>query len=110
MYIDITLCFTHAVKSFTELGPQLLQLPGVLGEVFSQDPLERYFSCRHGGGSNENPTASQVPYSATTLVQQQSMYHDLKMMNVEADKEIHQLTVSQPLPKRKHNIHTNTPI
>ena len=47
MYIDITLCVTHAVKSFTELGPQLLRLPGVkymLSKVFSQDPLERYFS------------------------------------------------------------------
>jgi hypothetical protein len=70
--------------------------------VFSQDPLERYFSRqRHRGGSNENPTASQVPYNASTLVQQQSMYHDLKTMNVEADEQSNQLnTVSQPLPKR----------
>ena len=39
--------FLIAVKSFTELGPQLLKLPNVdylLSEVFSQDPLERYFS------------------------------------------------------------------
>ena len=95
----------HAVKSFTELGPQLLRLPGVkylLSEVFSQDPLERYFSRqRHRGGSNENPTANQVPYNASTLVQQQSMYHDLKTMNVEAEMQGNQLrTVSQPLPKR----------
>ena len=83
-----TISPTHAVKSFTELGPRLLRLPGVnylLSEVFSQDPLERYFSRqRHHGGSNENPTANQVPYNATTLVQQQSMYHDLRTMNVEA--------------------------
>ena len=67
---------------------QLLRLPGVkclLSEVFSEDSLERYFSHqRHRGGSNENPTANQVPYNTTTLVQQQSMYHDLKTMNVEA--------------------------
>ena len=92
---------THAVKSFTELGPQLLRLPGVkylLSEVFSQDPLERYFSRqRHCGGSNENPTVNQVPYNAATLVQQQSMYHDLKSMNVEAG-DYNKLT--EPLPKR----------
>lgn len=97
-------CFTHAVNSLTELGPQLLRLPGVkylLSEVFSQDPLVWYFSLqRHRGGSNENPTANQIPYNASTLVQQQSMYHDLKTMNVEAEIQSNQLhTVSQPLPK-----------
>lgn len=37
------------VNSFIELGPKLLKLDGVkyfLSEVFSQDPLERYFSRR----------------------------------------------------------------
>ena len=99
--------FTHIilVKSFVELGPQLLKLPGVqylLSEVFSQDPLERYFSRqRHRGGSNENPTACQVPYNAATLVQQQSIYRDLKTMNVESDQPgIKLQVVSQPLPKR----------
>ena len=60
------------VKSFTELGPLLLKIPGVtylLSEVFSQDPLERYFSKqRHRGGSNDNPMAYQVPYNAATKV------------------------------------------
>ena len=42
-----------------------------------------------------------VPYNATTLVQQQSMYHNLKMMNVEASKQSNKFrTVWQPLPKR----------
>ena len=91
--------------SFTELGPQLLRLPGVkyvLSEAFSQDPLERYFSRqRHRGGSNKNPTACQVPYNAATLIQQQCIYHDLKTMNVEADQQSVELHVlSQPLPKR----------
>ena len=77
-------------------------MPGVkyiLSEVFSQDPLERYFSRqRHRGGSNDNPTANQVPYSASTLVQQKSVYRDLKSMNVEPDAsgEEHYL----PLKKR----------
>ena len=42
-YITTIVLLTHAVKSFTELGPKLLKLPGVkylLSEVFSQDPLE----------------------------------------------------------------------
>ena len=94
-----------AVNSFTEVGPQLLQTPGVnylLSEVFSQDPLERYFSRqRHRGGSNDNPTAFQVPFNANTLLQQQSVYKDLKTMNVEAEEhDIDLQVVCQPLPKR----------
>lgn len=96
----------YTVKSFTELGPKLLKLPGVkyvLSEVFSQDPLERYF-CRqrHRGGSNDNPTAYQVPYNAAILVQQQSMYRDLRTMNVQPDQEVPQSHAAvQPLWKRK---------
>ena len=94
--------FLVTVKSFTELGPQLLKNPSVqylLSEVFSQDPLERYFSRqRHRGGSNDNPTADQVPLNAMTLVQQQAVYKDLKTMNIE--REASTLSVSQPLQKR----------
>lgn len=92
------------VNSFTELGPELLKLDGVeylLSEVFSQDPLERYFSKqRHRGGSCDNPTAKQVPYNASTLVQQKSMYRDLKTMNVEAEEEQNLAAASAPLRKR----------
>ncbi len=92
--------------SFTELGPQLLRVPRVgylLSEVFSQDPLERYFSRqRHRGGSNDNPTAYQVTFNANTLLQQQSIYRDLKTMNVKMDDEqIDLQAVSTPLPKRQ---------
>ena len=92
--------------SFTELGPKLLKLSNaqyLLSEVFSQDPVERYFSRqRHRGGSNENPTAHQIPYSAATLVQQRSMYRDLKTMNVQGDQQTSNLdVVSQPLRKRQ---------
>ena len=77
-----------AVNSFVQLAPQLLKLPGVeylLSEVFSQDPLERYFARqRHKGRSNDNPAAHQVPLNAMTLLQQQAVYKDLKTMNVEA--------------------------
>ena len=74
----------------------------LLSEGFSQDPLERYFSRqRHRGGSNENSTANQVPYNAATLVQQQSMYHDLKTMNVEVG-DYNKLT--GPLPKRPRKL------
>lgn len=96
------------MHSFTELGPKLLQLPGVsylLSEVFSQDPLERYFSKqRHRGGSNDNPTAYQVPYNASTLVQQKSVFRDLKTMNVEpSDPADHLNDIDRPLKKRKGN-------
>ena len=81
--------FFIAVMSFTELRPQLLKLPNVdylLSEVFSQDPLERYFfRQRQHGGSNNNPTAEQVPLSAMTLIQQQAIYRDLKTINVEQE-------------------------
>ena len=100
------------VKSFTELGPQLLRLPGVkylLSKVFSQDPFEQYFSRQHHcGGTNKNSTANQVPYNTTRLVQQQSMYHDLKTMNVEAGKQItHSFTASSNI--QETTMHTNKP-
>ena len=55
-YFIVSVPHAHAVKSFTELGPQLLRLPGVkylLSEVFSQDPLEQYFSCQCHRGLQE---------------------------------------------------------
>ena len=95
--------FLIIVKSFTELGPQLLRIPNVeylLSEVFSQDPLERYFSRqRHRGGSNDNPSAEQVPLNAMTLIQQQAIYRDIKTMNIE--QEVSTLSACQPLKKRQ---------
>ena len=90
--------------SFTDLAPKLLKLSNaeyLLSEVLSQNPLEWYFSCQcRCGGSNENPTAYQIPYmySAATLVQQRSMYYDLKTINVQGDQHTYILdVVSQPL-------------
>ena len=94
------------VKSFLELGPMLLQKPGasyLLSEVFSQDPLERYFSKqRHRGGSNDNPTVEEFRTNTATLVQQQSIHKDLKTMNVEAGcNQVDVSAVCQPLRKRR---------
>ena len=96
----------HAVKSFTELGPLLLRKPGVkylLSEVFSQDPLEKYFSRqRHRGGGADNPTVEEFRANTATLIQQQSIYKDLKTMNIEASSNPTDVdAVCQPLPKRK---------
>lgn len=93
------------VKSFTELGPQLLKLDSakyLLSEVFSQDPLERYFSKqRHRGGSCDNPTVHQFPYNASTLQQQKSVYRDVKTMNVQATAENNiDIDAFEPLKKR----------
>ena len=91
------------VTSFTEVAPKLLSLPGaeyLLSEVFSQDPLERYFAKqRHRGGSNDNPTAAQVPYNASTLMQQRSVYKDICTMAVESENSPLD-RVSEPLQKR----------
>ena len=94
------------IKSFSELGPALLQNPDakyLLSEVFSQDPLERYFSKqRHRGGSNDNPTVEEFGTNAATLVQQQSIHNDLKTMNVEPScSQMDMGAMCQPLPKRQ---------
>ena len=96
----------YVVKSFVELGPFLLQQPGIsylLSEVFSQDPLEKYFSRqRHRGGGADNPTVEQFRENSATLIQQQCIYKDLKSLNVESLGSQTQVDVlSQPLPKRK---------
>ena len=94
------------IKSFSELGPLLLKKPGakyMLSEVFSQDPLERYFSKqRHRGGSNDNPTVEEFRTNTATLIQQQCVHKDLKTMNVEAScSQLDVNTACQPLPKRR---------
>ena len=99
----------HAVKSFTELGPLLLQkgVKYLLSDVFNQDPFEKYFcGQRHCGGGSDNPTIDAYFTNMGTLVQQNCIYKYLRTMNVEShstplDVDI----VRQPLPKHKrmHN-------
>ena len=71
-YLFVTVIIV--VLSFCELGPLLLKMEGVqylLSEVFSQDPIEAYFSRqRHKGGSCDNPTIQQFHYNTVSLVQQ----------------------------------------
>ena len=94
------------MKSFVELGPFLLRQPGInylLSEVFSQDPLEKYFSRqRHRGGGADHPTVEQFRENSATLIQQQCIYQDLKSLNAQCQTQADVLSqVSQPLPKRK---------
>ena len=99
------------MNSFCELCPKLLRQfqeteedAYILSEVFSQDPLERYFSRqRQKGGSNDNPTVAQFRLNTANLVQQQQIYQDIKTMNVIADSSIKVTSsvVNQPLRKRR---------
>jgi len=94
------------VNSFIELGPLLLKQPNrkyLLNEVFSQDPLEKYFSRqRHRGGGADNPTVEQFRENTATLIQQQCVYRDLQTMNIQPhEDEILLSSVRQPLPKRR---------
>ena len=81
----------YTVTSFCELAPVLIRNSGryLLSEVFSQDPVERYFSKqRHWGGGNENPTVEQFQTNAAILMQQQQTCHELKTMNVLPDRRM----------------------
>ena len=105
----MTLCyysFIYVVTSFCELAPVLIRNSGryLLSEVFSQDPVERYFSKqRHRGGGNENPTVEQFQTNAAILMQQQQTRHDLKSMNVIPDRRyVPQCLLMNPKRTRKH--------
>ena len=108
LYITImALCyysFIYVVTSFCELAPELIRNSGryLLSEVFSQDPVERYFSKqRHRGGGNENPTVGQFQTNAAILMQQQQTHHDLKSMNIMPDKRnVPSMPIDEPLSKR----------
>ena len=101
----------HAVLSFCELGPRILEVEGVkylLSEVFSQDPLEAYFSRqRHKGGSCDNPSAQQFYYNVVSLMQQGEVYRDLKTMNVEVAERATSSTCDEPLEKRRKQSHAH---
>lgn len=96
-------CF-NIVFSFCELGPKLLREDDVtylLSEVFSQDPLEAYFSRqRHKGGGSDNPSVQQFYDNTASLIQQREVYQDLCTMNVESRQQPLS-DAGAPLPKRK---------
>ena len=109
-YYGYNYCFILLLSmSFTELVPKLLDSGQeyILSEVFSQDPLEIYFSRqRHHGGNCENPSVQDFYHNTATLVQQKAVYRDLKTMNITPSESQVQLT--EPLPKRqKHNTKMN---
>ena len=98
-------CYYCSILSFCELGPLLLKMEGVqylLSEVFSQDPIEAYFSRqRHKGSSCDNPTIQQFHYNTVSLVQQGAIYRDLKTMNVKGPSCTSREDCDAPLKKRK---------
>lgn len=104
----MTLIINHfyyiIVKSFCELGPHLIKTRGnyLLSEVFSQDPLERYFSRqRNRGGGNDNPTVHQFQKNAAILLQKQQLHWDNKSANIEPTKQNPtNRACMEPLPKR----------
>ena len=69
---DCQLLTWVAVLLLCELGSKLLKMEGVeylLSEVFSQDPLEVYFSRqRHNGRSNDNPSVLQFHHITLCLL------------------------------------------
>ena len=72
-----------------------------LQKVFSQDPLEAYFSRKqHKRGGCDNPGVQQSYYNTASLVQQREVYQDLKTMNVQKTSDI-DLACDTPIPKRK---------
>ena len=87
--------------STTDIKPYKVKY--ILSEVFSQDPLEAYFSRqRHKGGSSDNPSVQQFHYNTVSLVQQGDIYRDLKTMNVScSSNNLTQSTCDAPLLKRK---------
>ncbi len=94
--------------SFCELAPKLLQkgFEYLLSEVFSQDPLEAFFSRqRHKGGSSDNPSVQQFLMNTVSLVQQGDIYRDLKTMNVKGTKKkFDPSRVDEPLPRRPRHV------
>ncbi|KAL5499490.1 hypothetical protein EMCRGX_G010918 [Ephydatia muelleri] len=76
-------------------------LLGLKITVFSQDPIEIYFSHqRHCGGSRDNPSVLEFCNNTATLIQQRSIYRDGKTMNVKA-QESQRINVETLFPKRK---------
>ena len=71
-------------------------------DVFNQDPIEIYFSRQcHCGGSNENPSVQEFFQNTATVIQQKSVYRDLKSMNVIPTESNGEMNFDLPLPKRK---------
>ena len=88
-----------------ELVPKLLRDEGVeyiLSEVFSQDPLEVYFSRqRHKGGGSDHMSAQQFHHKTVSLLQQGEIYRDLKTMNTSSTSSAKKVDCDAPLEKRK---------
>ena len=93
------------MKSFTEIGPILLQPADVkylLSEVFNQGGKVFFYTTTPWGIRVRKPNSQEISgeYSYNNIVF--TTYKDLKTLNVEAPSTpTDLLTASQPLPKHK---------
>ena len=92
------------MELFLEVGPFLLQQPGVkflYSANFSQDPLELFFGQQRAkGGHNDNPMVQQFCDATVSLIVQKSAA--LKPMRGNCSKIRTDIVVDEtPLPKRK---------
>ncbi len=106
---------SFVVKSFVEMAPCLLTLPGVeyiLSEKLCQDPLESFFGKqRAAGGRSDNPTVQQFCKNTVSLRVQGSAALEQLRGNCGARSTSSSSTddvsdLSEPLPKRvRHSEH-----
>lgn len=99
----------HAVKSFLELVPIILKIPGVsffLSDKLNQDPLEKFFGClRQRGGVNTNPTIMEAMKSTQALRVVNSVRMDGHIKGNcrgSAKRFSYDDSDLQPLPKRRY--------
>ena len=104
MFIPIII-YTYTVESFLEVGPFLLQQPGVkflYSENFNQDPLEMFFGQQQAkGGRNDNPTVKQFCDATVSLRIQRSAALEPMRGNCSKRRTTDIVVDETPLPKRK---------
>lgn len=93
------------MESFLEVGPFLLQQPGVkflYSERFNQDPLEAFFGLQRAKGSrNDNPTVKQFCDTTVSLRVQSSAALAPIRGNCRRKTTDNIVVDETPLPKRK---------
>ena len=103
MFIPFICTCIYTVESFLEVGPFLLQQPGVkflYSANFSQDPLELFFGQQRAkGGRNDNPTVQQFCDATVSLRVQKSAALEPMRGNCKRRTDI--VMDETPLPKRK---------
>ena len=99
----------HAVSSFIELVPKLLEIRGAhyfLSAHLNQDPLEKFFGrIRQFGRVNDNPTVAEMIKSTQALRVINGIRFDDIVGNCRGRKrkglEVEDIKHAEPLCKRK---------